>query len=111
MVTARALRPTRLLAIAACVAVPAVLLATHSGVALTTGVLYLFPVALLAAVMLLGRYPGHRTLVALSGRRRTRRRRPPLAARTPRNVDVRCGGRLVTISLAGRAPPLAAGCS
>ncbi|HSK49407.1 MAG TPA: hypothetical protein VK889_02810 [Solirubrobacterales bacterium] len=68
------------------------------------------PLLALLAALLLGRYPGHRTIVRLAeraaarsrGRRRsasapTRRRRPQLRAAH--------GGLLLAHSLSGRAPP------
>lgn len=68
------------------------------------------PLLALLAALLLGRYPGHRTIVRLAeraaarsrGRRRhasisTRRRRPRLRAAH--------GGLLLAHSLSGRAPP------
>jgi hypothetical protein len=67
--------------------------------------LYLLPALLLLAVLLARRYPGERLLGALAGRRARRvrvRRASPL-----RRIElpVPHGGRLIAVSLAGRAPP------
>ncbi len=71
------------------------------------------PLLVLLGALLLGRYPGHRTIVRISERlaRRSRpgsatpRRQP--APRPPRSFAP-TGGLLLALSLSGRAPPLAA---
>jgi hypothetical protein len=78
---------------------------------LDTTVLDLLPLVLLIAVMLIWPYPGEELIARLSRRpgrhprpaRSAPRLRPPL--RTPH------GGRLISLSLGGRAPPAAAGCA
>jgi hypothetical protein len=85
-------------------------LASAGGVAggVWEGVLYLLPALLLAVVLLLRRYPGERLLRALVARRAHRAR---IGARrlVMRGIElpVPQGGRLIAVSLAGRAPPLA----
>jgi hypothetical protein len=71
----------------------------------------MLPALLLAGVLLLKRYPGERAIERLrsawSGPRHARVRvaaRPRLRPRVHRS-----GGRLIAISLAGRAPPPLAG--
>jgi hypothetical protein len=72
--------------------------------------LSLVPLALLVGTLLLGRYPGERTLAARLRDARPRRRRdaPALVVRTPRRpfaAAVRGGG-LVAAAIASRPPPL-----
>ena len=70
--------------------------------------LSLVPLALLVGTLLLGRYPGERTLAARLRSARPRRRRGALAARSPRPpfaAAVR-GGSLVAAAIASRPPPL-----
>lgn len=67
------------------------------------------PLLALLFCLLLGRYPGHGTIVRISERiaaRSRRRRRPAAAARPawPRVSPVR-GGLLLAHALSGRAPP------
>jgi hypothetical protein len=75
--------------------------------------LYLAPAVLMAIPLLWGRFPAERVLVRLASRRR-RRRRPTAShrasprGRVARRPPVR-GARLIAHSLAGRAPPCAAG--
>lgn len=73
---------------------------------------FLLPVApllALLAALLLGRYPGHRTIVRLSERIAARSRRPARAASAPSPrwapLQVAHGGLLLAHSLCGRAPP------
>jgi hypothetical protein len=84
-------------------------LASAGGVAggVWEGVLYLLPALLLAVVLLLRRYPGERLLCALVARRAHRARIRPLLAMRGIELPVPHGGRLIAVSLAGRAPPLA----
>jgi hypothetical protein len=90
-----------------------VLAALHGGIdsaALTEGVLYLLPAMLLALVLLAGRRPGERLIVALH-RRRARRggqrgsTTPGLVPAHPTELALPRGGRLIAAALAGRAPP------
>ncbi|HXA54995.1 MAG TPA: hypothetical protein VNV37_09000 [Solirubrobacteraceae bacterium] len=87
------------------------LLVGHGGGAMTAGALYVLPAALLMLALACGRYPGERVLMRL---RRMPSRRAPRAASAPaprrRPATLMRGGRLIAVSLAGRAPPLAAGC-
>ena len=72
--------------------------------------LALAPLALLVGTLLLGRYPGERTLAAhLRGARPRRRRRAAAAPRGPRRPFAAAprGGRLVAAAIASRPPPLA----
>lgn len=71
--------------------------------------LSLLPLALLVGTLLLGRYPGERTLAARLHAARPRRRRrattPAVrAARPPFAATVR-GGSLVAAAIASRPPP------
>jgi hypothetical protein len=73
--------------------------------------LSLLPLALLVGALLLGRYPGERTLAArLHGTRPRRRRIAPRTAlpRRPRRPYAAAprGGRLVAAAIASRPPPL-----
>jgi hypothetical protein len=74
-----------------------------------TGVLILAPCIALAIVLLLGRYPGERTLVkrASQARARPARRRSPMPPRWSAPIRRTSGGLLLARSLAGRAPPSA----
>jgi hypothetical protein len=74
-------------------------------------VLSLLPLALLVGTLLLGRYPGERTLAArLHGSRPRRWRVAPRSAlpRAPRRPYAAAprGGRLVGAAIASRPPPL-----
>ncbi len=83
------------------------LAAPGGGVAagLWEGMLYLLPALLLLSVLLVRRYPGERLLCALAGRR-ARRARARIARPLQRiELPVPHGGRLLAVSLAGRAPP------
>ena len=76
---------------------------------MTAWLLSLLPLALLVGTLLLGRYPGERTLAArLRGARPRRRRVAPSAtarvARRPFAATVR-GGSLVAAAIASRPPP------
>ncbi len=69
------------------------------------GLLCLVPSALIGALLLLGRFPGERVLIALARRRAPRRARAALGrARASAALPARGGG-LVAAGLAGRAPP------
>jgi hypothetical protein len=73
--------------------------------ALWQGTLYVLPALLLAISLLARRYPGERLLLLL----RVRRTRPRVGVRA-RLPEVTLagprGGRLIALSLAGRAPPV-----
>jgi hypothetical protein len=69
------------------------------------GMLYLLPALLLLLVLVAGRYPGERLIRALCARRARRARvRVPAPLRRV-ELPVPHGGRLIAVSLAGRAPP------
>jgi hypothetical protein len=74
-----------------------------------TVLLSLIPLALLVGTLLLGRYPGERTLTARL-RTRPRRRRaalmPPVQAPRPPFAAAVRGGGLVAAAIASRPPPL-----
>jgi hypothetical protein len=72
------------------------------------GMLYLLPALLLLLPLLAGRYPGERLLGALRVRRARGRARARLMVGV-RGIElpVPHGGRLIAVSLAGRAPPRA----
>jgi len=71
------------------------------------GLLCLLPALLLAAPLLLRRYPGERLLVRLGGRPRRRRPRPSAAphVRPTPATRVPRGGLLMGFALAVRPPP------
>jgi hypothetical protein len=70
------------------------------------GLLYLLPALVLVVALLIKRYPGERLLAQLAARRaRPRRRARPLPAARRIELPVPHGGRLIAVSLAGRAPP------
>jgi hypothetical protein len=70
------------------------------------GLLYLLPALVLVVALLVKRYPGERLLVALAARRARPRRRARLLPAVSRiELPVPRGGRLIAVSLAGRAPP------
>ncbi|MBV9212680.1 MAG: hypothetical protein JOZ25_03430 [Actinobacteria bacterium] len=79
------------------------LLVAQAGV----GLLYGVPVALLALLLLVGRFPGEDLLVRAALRRRRIRRGLTLAKtrRRPPMALVPRGGLLLATALAGRAPP------
>jgi hypothetical protein len=73
-----------------------------------TGLLYLAPLLVLVALLLVRRYPGERQILWLAARRRPRMR--PLARRlAPRRRPLTlarvAGGAVIAFELAGRAPP------
>ena len=74
-----------------------------------TGLLYLLPVLLLVAAVLVrrGRVPGERLIVRAVERARRALRRPRTTGPRPRPAvrRVPAGGVLLACSLAGRAPP------
>lgn len=74
--------------------------------------MYLLPALVLAVVLLGRRYPGERVIERLREARATRPRARAASALCPRlrPREHRRGGRLIAVSLAGRAPPLVAGC-
>lgn len=76
---------------------------------LLLGALYLLPALLIAVALWLGWYPGERALKRLRGARAPRAPRAPRIG-APRRSHGRVlrGGRLIAVSLAGRAPPPAA---
>jgi hypothetical protein len=84
----------------------------HVAADLRGGLLFLGPALLLGMLLLARRYPGEDVI----GRWRDARRSPGVGrpGRRPRpRPALRSrpgGGRLIAVSLAGRAPPLAAGC-
>lgn len=66
------------------------------------------PLLILLAFLVLGRYPGHETIVRLSERIAARGRRPGAAAAArPLRPPTRAahGGLLLAFALSGRAPP------
>jgi hypothetical protein len=74
------------------------------------GALYLLPALLLAVVLLAGRRPGERLIVALHRRRVRRGQRgststPGLVPAHPTEFALPRGGRLIAAALAGRASP------
>ncbi len=85
--------------------------AAHGGgiaAGLWEGMLYLLPALLLLVPLLAKRYPGERLIGALRVRRARRHARVRAAlARSAIELPVPHGGRLIAVSLAGRAPPWA----
>jgi hypothetical protein len=83
----------------------------HPGSAVLVGVLYLLPAIVMGVVLLAGRYPGVRALERLRQTRASPTGRP-VSSRAPRQPGAQTlrGGRLIAVSLAGRAPPRAAVC-
>jgi hypothetical protein len=82
-------------------------LAAHGGgmeAALWQGALYVLPALLLLIPLLARRYPGERLLGLLCIRRAGPRARVRVAVRATELLRPR-GGRLIALSLAGRAPP------
>jgi hypothetical protein len=76
------------------------------------GLLDLLPPLSLVAVMLVWPYPGADLIEGILRRRRRRPRPAPMLAprpRAPRSTPH--GGRLISLSLGGRAPPLGLGCA
>jgi hypothetical protein len=104
-------RVPRLTLLAALVLLAAVVL-SHGSEASLDGLMYLAPALVLAVVLLGRRYPGERVIGRLREARRTRPRARAASALCPRQRlrAHRRGGRLIAVSLAGRAPPLVAGC-
>ncbi len=74
--------------------------------------MYLLPALVLAVVLLGRRYPGERVIERLREARATRPRACAASAPRPpqRLRGHQRGGLLIAVSLAGRAPPLVAGC-
>ncbi len=74
--------------------------------------LYLLPALVLAVVLLARRYPGECVIERLREARAARPRARAADALRPRQRprEHQRGGRLIAVSLAGRAPPLVAGC-
>lgn len=72
-------------------------------------VLDLMPLLLLSAVMLVWPYPGAE-LIARLVKRRPRPSPAPLVPRPRPPMRTPHGGRLISFSLGGRAPPALAGC-
>ncbi len=104
-------RVLRLTLLAALVLLLAAVLGHGSGASLD-GLMYLLPALVLAVVMLGRRYPGERVIERLREARATRPRARAVSAPRPRQSPRthRRGGRLIAVSLAGRAPPHVAGC-
>jgi len=76
------------------------------------GLLFVVPVLLLALALVVKGYPGERAIEWLRAARIARRSRPsslPWRPRVRPHALLR-GGRLISGSLAGRAPPSLAGC-
>jgi hypothetical protein len=73
--------------------------------------MYLLPALVLAVILLVRRYPGERVIERLRlARSRRPRARAVSSPRPRRRPDPRLGGgRLIAVSLGGRAPPLHAG--
>jgi hypothetical protein len=73
------------------------------------GLMYLLPALVLAVLLRGGRYPGERAIERLRAARAPRPRRRVAVMSCPRWCPraQRRGGRLIAVSLAGRAPPLA----
>jgi hypothetical protein len=100
-----------LASIASVIAVSAVLLGDHSSSAPALGILYLLPACLLGVVLVSGRYPGESTLKRLRESLSGRSPRPVSSQRPPEHpTELLRGGRLIAVSLAGRAPPPVAAC-
>lgn len=76
------------------------------------GLLFLGPALVLAMALFAGRYPGERVIERWRAARPAGdvRRAADAQRPRPRLSASRGGGRLIAVSLAGRAPPLAAGC-
>jgi hypothetical protein len=77
---------------------------------MTAVLLSLLPLALLVGTLLLGRYPGERSLARVQAAVRPRRRRRARRAAAPRSprppwAVVPRGGRLVAAAIASRPPP------
>jgi hypothetical protein len=74
--------------------------------ALQPGALMFLPALLLAAALFAGHYPGER-LIARWARARPRARQAvvPVIAPARPSLHLLRGGRLIAVSLAGRAPP------
>jgi hypothetical protein len=104
-------RVPRLTLLAALVLFVAVVLSHGSGASLD-GLLYLAPALVLAVVLLGRRYPGERVIERLREVRAARPRARVVGAPPPRQRprEHQRGGCLIAVSLAGRAPPLVAGC-
>jgi hypothetical protein len=97
--------------LAALLLLTAVLLGNYAG-ASANGLMFMLPALVLAVVLFGGRYPGERVIERLRKALATRRRVRATSTTLPRQrpTETRRGGRLIAVSLAGRAPPLAAGC-
>jgi hypothetical protein len=102
-------RPGAVAGVALLVALGALGLAVAGGgmaAGLWEGMLYLLPALLLLLPLLARRYPGERLIGALRVRRARARARVAGALRGI-ELPVPHGGRLIAVSLAGRAPPRA----
>ena len=83
----------------------------HLAGSVRDGLLFLGPALVLAMALFARRYPGERAIERWRARRAPRARLAALVVRPrPRPRALRGGGCLISASLAGRAPPLAAGC-
>ena len=98
-------------AVSALALIALVVLTVHPSGALDGGLMFMLPALALAAILFAGRYPGEEVIARLgSPRRRLPRRAKGFAAPRARPLRQPRGGRLIAASLAGRAPPLVAGC-
>jgi peptidoglycan/LPS O-acetylase OafA/YrhL len=99
-------------AVSALALIALVVLTVHPSGALDGGLMFMLPALALAAILFAGRYPGERVIARLGSPRARRlpRRAKGFAAPRARPLRQPRGGRLIAASLAGRAPPLVAGC-
>lgn len=97
-------RARHLRALAGAGAVLAVLLLAHLPGA-AAGLAYLGPLLFALLALWLGRYPGERVLLALSGASGRRRRAAAQRLRGHAVMTMPRGGALIATALAGRAPP------
>ena len=104
-------RAPRLTLLVALVLLAAVVLGHGSGASLD-GLMYVAPALVLAVVLFARRYPGESVIERLREARTAPLRARTAGALRPRQRprEHQRGGRLIAVSLAGRAPPLLAGC-
>lgn len=100
------------MALGAALAFALILAVDHPGGAVWHAALFLLPAAAIALALWRGWYPGERILERLRAARTAGTKRPHSVS-TPQwlHVDLLRGGRLIAVSLAGRAPPSFAVCS
>ncbi len=100
------------LTLLAALLLPVAVVLNHGSGASLDGLMYLAPALVLVVVLLGRRYPGERVLERLREVRAARPRARAADAPRPRQRprEHQRGGRLIAVSLAGRAPPLVAGC-